>query len=51
MLKRPRRELFTLVESDDEDDDESTLKQPKTIRYSKILEEENDFWPEENFHR
>lgn len=50
MLKRPRRELFKLedLEGDSETDEDSDLKKPKSIKYSKILEEETDFWPEQN---
>lgn len=36
-----------ILESDSEEDDDDTLK--KKVKYSKILEEEDDFWPEENF--
>ena len=50
MLRRPKRQLFIIERDEDEsEEDESDLKRPKTIKYSKILEEENDFWPEENF--
>lgn len=50
MLRRPKRLLFVIeTEEDTTDEDESELKRPKTIKYSKILEEEHDFWPEENF--
>lgn len=37
-----------ILESDSEDDEEDNLKK-KRVKYSKILEEEDDFWPEENF--
>ena len=40
-----------MIEEDDSEDDDSDLKKPKTIKYSKILEEETDFWPEENFRK
>lgn len=51
MLKRPKRELFVFGPDSDDEEDGAELQKPKTIRYSKILEEETDFWPEENFPR
>lgn len=48
MLKK-QYHTFVENEDDEDDEDESELKKPKTIKYSKILVEEDDFWPEENF--
>lgn len=49
MLKKPKRELFKLEEESSDEDEDSDVSKPKSIKYSKILEEETDFWPEENF--
>ena len=38
-----------ILESDSEDDEDEQHLKKKRVRYSKILEEEDDFWPEENF--
>jgi hypothetical protein len=36
-----------ILESDSEDEEDTLEK--KRVKYSKILDEEDDFWPEENF--
>ncbi len=38
-----------ILESDSEDDSDGDEALKKKVKYSKILEEEDDFWPEENF--
>jgi hypothetical protein len=38
--------MFPFVMESDSEEDEIDKKK---VKYSKILEEEDDFWPEENF--
>lgn len=39
--------MFPFVMVEESDSEEEVDK--KRVKYSKILEEEDDFWPEENF--
>lgn len=44
-----KRLYSPILESDSEDDDGEEVLKKKVVKYSKILDEEDDFWPEENF--
>ena len=46
-MHKPQKLFPFSTESDSDDEDE--LDNKKKVKYSKILEEEDDFWPEENF--
>jgi|LakMenE18May11ns_1017448.scaffolds.fasta_scaffold9959548_4 hypothetical protein len=45
-MHKPRK-LFPFQTGDTDSDEDEVDK--KRVKYSKILDEEDDFWPEENF--